>query len=73
MTKQKTAQTMLATRTMNELLTCWALTEVAEMTPELATVRGWLLDEFKRRDPEAYERWMDDILDDAQPDAYFRR
>lgn len=73
MTKQKTAQAMLATRTMSELLTCWALTEVAEMTPELPTVRGWIMDELQRRDPEAYDRWMDDENPDAQPDTYFRR
>ena len=30
----------------------------------LPTVRGWLMDEIERRDPEGYEAWMDSELDD---------
>jgi hypothetical protein len=30
----------------------------------LPTVRGWLMDEIERRDPEGFEAWMDSDLDD---------
>ena len=32
--------------------------------PNLTTVRGWIMDEIERRDPEGYERWLDSDLDD---------
>lgn len=32
--------------------------------PNLFTVRGWLLDEIERRDPEGYDAWIDSDLDD---------
>ena len=36
--------------------------------PNLPTVRGWLMDEIERRDPDGFERWMDsDLDDDALP------
>ena len=28
------------------------------------TVRGWLLDEIERRDPEGYDTWIESDLDD---------
>ena len=41
------------------------------MTLERPTVRGWIMDEFKRRDAEAYESWCDDDDLDASPRKYF--
>lgn len=36
--------------------------------PNLPTVRGWIMDEIERRDPEGFERWIDsDLDDDALP------
>ena len=32
--------------------------------PNLTTVRGWLMDEIERRNPEAYEAWLDSDKDD---------
>ena len=32
--------------------------------PNLPTVRGWIMDEIERRDPDGFERWMDSDLDD---------
>ena len=26
---------------------------------DVYTVRGWLMDELEKRNPEAYERWLD--------------
>ena len=41
------------------LLDLWDITETAPYTPELPTVRGWIMDELQRRDPAAYAAWQD--------------
>ena len=33
--------------------------------PQLPTVRGWIMDEIQRRDPEGYEAW---IMQDDYPE-----
>ena len=72
MTKQEmTARNRLASRTTAQLVLDWELTEAMPMTPELPTVRGWIMDEFKLRDAEAYEAWCDDDDLDASPRKYF--
>ena len=72
MTKQEmTARNRLASRTTAQLVLDWELTESMPMTPELPTVRGWIMDEFKRRDAEAYEAWCDDEDLDASPRKYY--
>ena len=39
--------------------------------PNLTTVRGWLMDEIERRNPEAFERWLDSDTDDDGLLAYY--
>ena len=58
---EKNARSLLAARTTEQLILDWELTESLPMTLELPTVRGWIMDEFKRRDAEAYESWCDDL------------
>jgi len=43
---------------MKQLLEMWELTECMKYSLELATVRGWLMDELEARDPEGFDRWM---------------
>ena len=57
------ARAALATRTMAQLLNDWDVTERLTITPELAMVRGWLMEEFERRDPAAFDCWMDNDYD----------
>lgn len=66
------ARARLANRTTEQLILDWELTDALPMTPELPTVRGWLMDEFKRRDAEAYEAWSEDEDLDASPRKYYR-
>lgn len=61
------ARAAMATRTMEQLLCCWDLTEVMPLSQEVATTRGWLMEEFERRDPAAFDRWMDND-DDQHPE-----
>lgn len=39
--------------------------------PNMFTVRGWIMDELERRNPEAYEAWIDSDADDDGLLAYF--
>ena len=66
MTKEQAdekARAAMATQTMEQLLCCWDLTEVMLLSQEVATTRGWLMEEFERRDPAAFGRWMDNDYD----------
>lgn len=64
------AARMTAKRTMAQLIADWELTERLPYTPELAVTRGWLMDEFERRDPEAYDAWIEAY--DASPRDFFK-
>ena len=44
--------------TLEQLLNAWEATEYLN-TPETATVRGWLMDEIERRNPEGFTAWLD--------------
>lgn len=70
-TAEKKARARLTARTTEQLVLDWELTEALPMTPELPVVRGWIMDEFQRRNPEAYEAWTDDDDLDASPRKYF--
>lgn len=50
------------------------LIEIMELTltdqrPEVPTVRGWVMDELERRDPEAFAEWLDS--EDGSPRNFF--
>lgn len=64
------AKRMLAKRTMTQLIAGWELTERLPYTIELSLTRGWLMDEFERRDPEAYDAWLEAY--DASPRDFFK-
>lgn len=66
------ARTRLANRTTEQLILDWELTEALPMFPELPTVRGWIMDEFRRRDAVAYDAWIEDDDLDASPRKYYR-
>lgn len=71
MTKQEQkAREMLANSTLGDLLDEWELT--SDMNdPEIATVRGWLMDELESRNPEAFNAWLDqDAPEDNQLREY---
>lgn len=65
------ARRMLATRTMPQLLNDWDLTERMKISCEVAITRRWLMEEFERRDPEAFDAWMDADYD-ASPREFFK-
>lgn len=71
MTKQEQkAREMLANSTLGDLLDEWELTSNIN-DPEIATVRGWLMDELESRNPEAFNAWLDqDAPEDNQLREY---
>lgn len=71
MTKQEQkAREMLANSTLGDLLDEWELTSNVN-DPEIATVRGWLMDELESRNPEAFNAWLDlDAPEDSQLREY---
>lgn len=54
----------------NELFKIWEETENcnSEYTPE---VRGLLMDELSRRDPEGFNNWL--LSQDGKPDKYIKK
>lgn len=61
---EKKAREMLSNATLAVLLDEWELTTNIN-NPEIATVRGWLMDELESRNPEAFEKWLDGDAEDS--------
>lgn len=60
-----TAQELLSTQTTE------ALVEQFEMTAEINDkgiykVRGWLMDEIEKRNPEGFEKFLDGFYEDSE-------
>lgn len=71
MTKaEEKARKMIAGLSVKSLVEQFELTN--EVTGEnVSVVRGWLMDELEKRDPKAFDKWIDDYAD--SPRAYFLR
>lgn len=55
----------LKVESIERLLDLWEHTETAEYSTELATVRGWLMDEIERRAQVGFNEWLEqDAPDD---------
>lgn len=52
------AREMIANATLADLIDEWELTTNINK-PEISIVRGWLMDEFEKRNPQAFEKWLD--------------
>lgn len=66
--QEKKAREILAYATLADLLDEWKLTSEVN-DPHIPTVRGWLMDEFERRNPEGFNEWLDtDAEDDTLED-----
>ena len=56
---EQKAREMISNLTLGELLDEWELT-TTNHSPEISTVRGWLMDELEKRNPEAFGKWLDE-------------
>ena len=52
------AREILSSMTMMDLIDEWELTTDID-DPAIHEVRGWLLDEIQRREPEGFDAWLD--------------
>ena len=57
--KEETANRLLAKFSIKQLCEQWAETNRLPVTIDLAKVRGWLQDEFERRDQVKFDAWID--------------
>ena len=46
-------------------------TRDAEKRTNLATVRGWIMDELEERNPEAYDAWIESYDEDEDLRKYY--
>lgn len=58
----ETAAKKIQSKTTSEVIATFILSgkmiEAGHPDSNLYTVRGWLMDELERRDPEAFDRWL---------------
>ena len=66
---EQRARQILENAQLTELLEEWELT-AGRRDPEIATVRGWLMDELEKRNPEAFNAWLDSDAEDAELRCY---
>lgn len=62
MTAEQRARKLIASRTMEQLITNFEITETLNGS-EVPMVRGWIMDELEKRDPEAFDKWLDSYVD----------
>lgn len=63
------AMARISTRKTADLIKDFELTEALPMSPELPTVRGWIMDELESRNPGAFWAWIES--DSPSPRAFF--
>lgn len=56
---EKNARAMLSRLSVEQLIKEFDMTEVIPISLELSIVRGWIMDELEKRNPEAFDRWLD--------------
>jgi hypothetical protein len=62
-TAEKKARELISKQSLESLLEQWELTSIIN-DENIPTVRGWLMDEFEKRNPEAFNKWMDSYTED---------
>lgn len=70
MSPAEKAARLLKTRTTSQLISEFIMTGVMN-DPHIPTVRGWYMDEFERRNPEAYNAWLEGPARDEDLYRYF--
>ena len=66
---EKKAREIISNSTLDQLLDEWELTSVIN-DENIPTVRGWLMDELENRNPEAFNKWLDDYAEDNELRKY---
>jgi hypothetical protein len=56
---EKNAKDMLSRLSVEQLIKEFDMTEDIPIRLELSMVRGWIMDELEKRNPEAFDKWLD--------------
>ena len=64
------ARMKLQMRPLKDLIRDFILTGSIH-DPHIPTVRGWIMDELERRNPEAYDAWLEGPARDEDLPKYF--
>ena len=64
------APAIIAGLTIEQLLSAWETTEFLTISPETAITRGWIMDELEKRNPSAFNAWLDS---ESPEDSTLRR
>ena len=59
---EKKARELIATRTTEEIIDQFELTELID-DEDISTVRGWYMDELAKRNPAAFDAWIEAFTD----------
>lgn len=62
------ARKMIAGQKLEDLIEQFEMTETID-SEGIYIVRGWLMDELEKRNPEAFDKWIDAYTE--SPRAYF--
>lgn len=60
---EKKMREIISNQPLADLLDEWMLTSTSN-APEIYIVRGMLMDEFERRNPEGFNAWLDGDAED---------
>lgn len=56
---EKKARAMLSRLSLEQLIKEFDMTEDMPASFEVSMVRGWIMYELEKRDPTAYDKWLD--------------
>ena len=56
---EKNARAMLSRSSTEQLIKEFDMTEAIPISLELSMVRGWIMDELEKRNPKAFDNWLD--------------
>lgn len=63
------AKEILSNQTLGDLLDEWELTTTINDS-NIYRVRGWLMDELEKRNPKAFNAWLDSDTEDSELKYY---
>lgn len=56
---EKKARAMISRLSLEQLIKEFDMTEDMPASFEVSMVRGWIMDELEKRNPTAYDKWLD--------------
>jgi len=69
MNAQGQATIAIRAKSTSELVAAFDMTDEQTMTPDLVTVRGWIMDELEVRNPRVFGIWIDS--NESSPKRFF--